>query len=164
MGKKFGRVRATANNILAKWTAIRKKVSDYKAAQVDGREEELPDREGPTGGGFDESGVEDERMVAADAAEVVRESKSNTRYVAGVDEESMKIIQYFIELFPQSVTGIGLMTEVVPLFLNILSNAAFISALSALASASSLTAACSSSLTSPASIHVLWSMQAQRTK
>lgn len=46
MGKRFGRVRATPNNVLAnspyqsKWMGIRKKVSHYKAAQVDGREEE----------------------------------------------------------------------------------------------------------------------------
>ena len=117
MGKNFGRVRATPNNVLAsspyqsKWLAIRKKVSDYKAAQVDGREEELPDIEGPTGGGVTESGVPDDRMVAAAAAESARDTKRNTRYAAGVDEESLKIIQNFMDTFPQSVSGIGLMSE-----------------------------------------------------
>ena len=117
MGKNFGRVRATPNNVLAsspyqsKWLAIRKKVSDYKAAQVDGREEELPDIEGPTGGGVTETGVPDDRMVAAAAAESARDTKRNTRYAAGVDEESLKIIQYFMDIFPQSVSGIGLMSK-----------------------------------------------------
>ena len=118
MGKSFGRVRVTPNNLLAsspyqsKWLAIRKKVSDFKAAQVDGREEELPDIEGPTGGGVDENGVEDDRMVDAAKVEVARDLKRNNRYViADVDEESMKIIQHFIATFPESVSGIGLMTE-----------------------------------------------------
>ena len=117
MGKRFGRVRATPNNVLAnspyqsKWMGIRKKVSDYRAAQVDGREEELPDVEGPTGGGLNENGAEDDRMVAAAAAEIAREKKRNYRYVAGIEEESLKIIQYFMEIFPQSVSGVGLMTE-----------------------------------------------------
>ena len=68
MGKKFGRVRATPNNLLAsspyqsKWIAIRRKVSDYKAAQVDGREDELPDIEGPTGGGVDENGLDEQHQ------------------------------------------------------------------------------------------------------
>lgn len=117
MGKRFGRVRATPNNVLAnspyqsKWLGIRQKVSDYKAAQVDGREEELPDIEGPTGGGLNEDGVEDDRMIAAAAAETAKDKKRNSRYVAGIEEESLKIIQYFIETFPQSVSGIGLVTE-----------------------------------------------------
>ena len=117
MGKNFGRVRATPNNTLAnspyqsKWLAIRKKVSDYKASQVDGREEELPDIEGPTGGGADEDGVPDDRMVAAAAAESARDTKRDARYTSGVDEESMKVIQYFIDTFPQSVSGIGLVSE-----------------------------------------------------
>ena len=117
MGKGFGRVRATPNNVLAnspyqfKWMGIRKKVSDYKAAQVDVREEELPDIEGPTGGGLNEDGVDDDRMIASAAAETAREMKRNSRYVAGIDEESLKIIQHFMEVFPQSVSGIGLMTE-----------------------------------------------------
>ena len=115
MGKRFGRERTTPNNVLAnspyqsKWMG--KKVSDYKAAQVDGREEELPDIEGPTGGGLNEDGVDDDRMIASAAAETAREMKRNSRYVAGIDEESLKIIQYFMEVFPQSVSGIGLMTE-----------------------------------------------------
>ena len=117
MGKRFGRVRATPNNVLAnspyqsKWMGIRKKVNDYKAAQVDGREEELPNIEGPTGGGLNEDGVDDDRMIASAAAETAREMKRNSRYVAGIDEESLKIIQYFMEVFPRSVSGIGLMTE-----------------------------------------------------
>lgn len=117
MGKRFGRVRATPNNALAispyqsKWMGIRRKVSDYKAAQVDGREEELPDIEGPAGGGLNEDGVDDDRMIAPAAAETAREMKRNSRYVAGIDEESLKIIQYFMKVFPQSVSGIGLMTE-----------------------------------------------------
>ena len=80
-------------------------------AQVDGREEELPDVEGPTGGGLNEDGAEDDRMVAAAAAEIAREKKRNYRYVAEIEEESLKIIQYFMEIFPQSVLGVGLMTE-----------------------------------------------------
>lgn len=58
MGKSFGRIRVTPNNLLAnspyqsKWLAIIKKFSDFKAAQVDGRDDKLPDREGPTGGGL----------------------------------------------------------------------------------------------------------------
>ena len=117
MGKKFGRVRATPNNLLAsspyqsKWLAIRKKVSNYKAAQVDGREDEQPDIEGPTGGGVDENGLDDPRMIAASAVAAVRDSKRNLRYIDGVDEESMKIIKYFMDTFPQSVSGVGLMSE-----------------------------------------------------
>ena len=117
MGKKFGRVYATPNNFLAsspyqsKWIAIRRKVSDYKAAQVDSREDELPDIEGPTGGGVDENGLDDPRMVAASAAVVVRDGKRNLRYADGVDEECMKIIKHFMDTFPQSVSGVGLMSE-----------------------------------------------------
>ena len=112
MGMNFGRVRATPNHTLAnspyqsKWLAIRKKVSDYKASQVDGREEELPDIEGPTGGRVDEDG-----KVAAAAAESARDTKRDARYTSGVDEEYMKVIQYFIDTFPQSVSGIGLVSE-----------------------------------------------------
>jgi hypothetical protein len=80
-----------------KWQAIRKKVSDYKASQVDGREEELPDVKGPTGAGLNEHGEDDERMVAASAADDAREKKSVSRYANGIDEESMKIITYFME-------------------------------------------------------------------
>ena len=87
------------------------KVSDYKAAQLDGREEELPDIEGSTGSDLNEDGVDDDRMIASAAAETAREMKRNSWYVAGIDEESLKIIQYFMEVFPQSVSGIGLMTE-----------------------------------------------------
>ena len=67
--------------------------------------------EGPTGGGLNENGEEDERMVAADAAGAAREIKSKSRYEAGVDAESLKVIKYFMDLFPQSVSGIGLMSE-----------------------------------------------------
>ena len=87
------------------------KVSDYKAAQLDGREEELPDIEGSTGSDLNEDGVDDDRMIASAAAETAREMKRNSWYVAGIDEESLKIIQYFMEVFLQSVSGIGLMTE-----------------------------------------------------
>ena len=57
MGKAFGKVRLTPSNSLgslpykAKWQDIRKRVSDFKAAQPDGREDELPDIEGPMGAG-----------------------------------------------------------------------------------------------------------------
>jgi hypothetical protein len=114
MGNSFGRVRVTPNNLLAnspyqsKCLAIRKKVSDFKAAQVDGREEELPDREGPTGGGLDENGIEDERSVKAAIADASRDSKRDNRYVTtGIGDETMKIINHFIELFPESVSGIS---------------------------------------------------------
>ena len=69
MGNDFGRVRLTPSNSMgsspykSKWQDIRKKVSDFKAAQPDGREEELPDSEGPTGGGLDENGIEDESVA-----------------------------------------------------------------------------------------------------
>ena len=49
----YGKVRLTPSNSMgssrykSKWQDIRKKISDYKAAQPDGREEELPDVEGP---------------------------------------------------------------------------------------------------------------------
>ena len=118
MGKSFGRVRACPKEQLAsspyqsKWLVLRKKVSDYNAAQVDGREEELPDIEGPTGGGFDENGVEDERMSIAAASEAARDHKRNNRYInVDVDEESLKIIKLFNNTFPESVSGIGLMSE-----------------------------------------------------
>ena len=86
MGKSFGRVRTCPKEQLAsspyqlKWLTLRKKVSDYNAAQVDGREEKLPDMEGPTGGGFDENGFEDERMSTAAASEAARDQKRNDRY------------------------------------------------------------------------------------
>ena len=117
MGKKFGRVLATPNNLLAsspyqsKWLAIRKKVSDYKAAQVDGREDELPDIEGPTDGGVDEIRLDDPRIIAASAVAAVRDSKRNLRYIDGVDEESMKIINHFMDTFPKSVSGVGLVSK-----------------------------------------------------
>jgi hypothetical protein len=117
MGRLFGRVRAIPKNILSsspylsKWTTIKKKVSDYKAAQVDGREEELPDIEGPTGAGVDENGDDDERMVEAADAMRARDVKRNERYVPGVDKESLLIIEHFIKLFPQSVSGVGIQSE-----------------------------------------------------
>ena len=60
---------------------------------------------------MNEDGVDDDRMIASAAAETARDVKRNFRYVAGVDEESLKIIQYFMEVFSQSVSGIGFMTE-----------------------------------------------------
>ena len=51
-------------------------------------------------------------MVKAAHVEAARDLKRNNRYlIADVDEESMKIIQHFIATFPESVSGIGLMTE-----------------------------------------------------
>ena len=63
-------------------------------------------------GGFDENGVEDERMSIAAASEAARDHKRNNRYLNGdVDEESLKIIKFFNNTFPESVSGIGLMSE-----------------------------------------------------
>ena len=117
MGKEYGKVRLTPSNSLgsspykAKWQDIRKKVSDYKAAQPDGREEELPDIEGPTGGGCDENGIEDERMERAQKVEVALDMKRNDRYTGGVDRDSLTVIEYFMKVYPQSISGIGLMSE-----------------------------------------------------
>ena len=117
MGKEYGKVRLTPSNSLgsspykAKWQDIRKKVSDYKAAQPDGREEELPDIEGPTGGGCDENGIEDERMERAEKVEVALDMKRNDRYTGGVDRDSLTVIEHFMKLYPQSISGIGLMSE-----------------------------------------------------
>lgn len=113
MGKDYGKVRLTRSDNMAsspyksKWQDIRKKVSDYKAAQPDGREEELPDIDGPTGGGDDEYGVESERSEKASEVERARNAKRNHRYVANaIDQESMTVITYFLKSYPQSITGI----------------------------------------------------------
>lgn len=118
MGKDYGKVRLTPSNNMgsspykSKWQDIRKKVSDYKAAQPDGREEELPDSEGPTGGGDDEYGVESERSEKANEVELARNTKRNERYVANaIDKESMTVITYFLKSYPQSITGVGVMSE-----------------------------------------------------
>ena len=118
MGKSFGKVRASPKDQLSnspyqsKWILLRRKVSDYNAAQVDGREEELPDVEGPTGGGVDENGVEDARMLSAAVVDKVRDAKRNNRFVnADIDEDTLKIIKFFDESFPESVSGVGLMSE-----------------------------------------------------
>lgn len=118
MGKSFGKVRTSPKDQLAnspyqsKWILLRRKVSDYNAAQVDGREEELPDVEGPTGGGCDENGVEDDRMVKAAVVDNARDVKRNNRFVnADIDEDTLKIIKFFNESFPESVSGVGLMSE-----------------------------------------------------
>lgn len=60
---------------------------------------------------MNEDGAQDDRMIAAAAAEIARDKKRNYRYVAGIEVESLKIIQYFMEIFLQSVSGVGLMTE-----------------------------------------------------
>ena len=117
MGKDFGKVRLTPSNSLgsspykAKWQDIRKKVSDYKAAQPDGREEEVPDVEGPTGGGCDENGKEDERTKSSDIAEATREKRRNERYTKGIDKDTLFVVEHYIKMYPQSITGVGLMTE-----------------------------------------------------
>ena len=117
MGKDFGKVRLTPSNSLgsspykAKWQDIRKKVSDYKAAQPDGREEEVPDVEGPTGGGCDENGKEDERTESSDIAEATREKRRNERYTKGIDKDTLFVVEHYIKMYPQSITGVGLMTE-----------------------------------------------------
>ena len=117
MGSDFGRVRLTPSNSMgsspykSKWQDIRKKVSDFKAAQPDGREEELPDSEGPTGGGLDENGIEDERMEKAGELERISAVKRNERYLEKIDKESLTVIEFFIKTYPQSITGIGLMSE-----------------------------------------------------
>ena len=41
----------------------------------------------------------------------MRDNKRNLRYIDGIDEESMKIIKHFMDTFPQSVSGVGLMSE-----------------------------------------------------
>ena len=104
MGKEFGKVRLTPSNSLgssqykAKWQDVRKKVSDYKAAQPDGREEELPDIEGPTGGGCDENGIEDERMEQTEIVEVALDTKRNDRYTGGIDKDSLSVVEHFMRL------------------------------------------------------------------
>ena len=116
-GKGFCKVRLRPSNALgsppykAKWQDIRKKVGDYKAAQPDGREVELPDVERPTGGGCDENGNEDERMESADKAEIEREKKCNDRYVEVVDKDTLVVVEHCMKTYSQSVTKIGLMTE-----------------------------------------------------
>ena len=117
MGNDFGRVRLTPSNSMgsspykSKWQDIRKKVSDFKAAQPDGREEELPDSGGPTGGGLDENGIEDERTEKAGELERISAAKRNERYLEKIDKESLIVIKYFIKTYPHSITGIGLMSE-----------------------------------------------------
>lgn len=118
MGKDYGKVRLTPSNNMgsspykSKWQDIRKKVSDYKAAQPDGREEELPDIEGPTGGGDDEYGIESERSEKASEVERARDAKRNDRFVANIiDKDSMTVISYFLRAYPQSITGVGVMSE-----------------------------------------------------
>ena len=118
MGNSIGKVRYSPKDQLAnspyqsKWILLRRKVIDYNAAQVDGREEELPDVEGPTGGGVDENGLEDDRMLNAAAVDQARDVKRNNRFVnADIDEETLKIISFFNESFPESVSGVGLMSE-----------------------------------------------------
>ena len=117
MGKAFGKVRLTPSNSLgsspykAKWQDIRKRVSDFKAAQPDGREDELPDIEGPMGAGCDEYGIEDERMERSKIAEQARDDKRNDQFTNGIDKESVAVIQHYIQLYPHSITGVGLMTE-----------------------------------------------------
>ena len=118
MGNSFGKVRSSPKDQLAnspyqsKWILLRRKVSDYNAAQVDGREEELPNVEGPTGGAVDENGLEDDRMLNAAAVDKARDVKRNNRFVnADIDKETLKIINFFNESFPESVSGVGLMSE-----------------------------------------------------
>lgn len=117
MATDFGRVRLTPSNSMgsspykSKWQDIRKKVSDYKAAQPDGREEELPDSEAPTGGGLDENGIEDERTERAGELEQISAVKRNERYLENIDKESLIVIEYFMKTYPQSITGVGIMSE-----------------------------------------------------
>ena len=117
MAKDFGRVRLTPSNSVgsspykSKWQDIRKKVSDFKAAQPDGREEELPDVEGPTGAGLDENGIEDERSEKAAEQERAIVAKRNERFLEKVDKESLAVIEFFIKTYPQSITGVGLISE-----------------------------------------------------
>ena len=67
--------------------------------------------EGPTGGGYDENGVEDDRMVKPEIVDKARDVKHNNRFAnADVDEDSLKIIKFFNESFPKSVSGVGLMS------------------------------------------------------
>lgn len=65
---------------------------------------------------FDDIGVEDKRMDAADVAKDSKESKSSLRHLEGADVESLEIIQYAMKLFPQSTlgVGVGVMTGVDP--------------------------------------------------
>lgn len=50
-------------------------------------------------------------MVEAAASMAARDNKRNVEYADGVDEETMKIINHFNATFPQSVSGVGLMSE-----------------------------------------------------
>lgn len=68
--------------------------------------------ERPTGGGVDENGVEDDRMLNAAAADKARDVKGDNRLVnADIDEDTLKINRFFNESFPESVSGVGLMSE-----------------------------------------------------
>ena len=68
--------------------------------------------EGPTGGGNDEYRVESERSEKAGKVERARNAKHNDRYVANtIDKESMTVISYYLEAYPQSITGVGVMSE-----------------------------------------------------
>ena len=95
----------------SKWQDIRKKVSDFKAAQPDGREEELPGVDGPTGAGLDENGIEDERSEKAAEQERAMVAKRNERFLEKIDKDSLAVIELFMKTYPQSITGVGLISE-----------------------------------------------------
>ena len=117
IAKDFGRVRLTLSNAVgsspykSKWQDIRNEVGDFKAAQPDGREEELPDVEGPTGAGLDENGIEDERSEKAAEQERARVTKRKERFLEKIKKDSLAVMEFFMKTYPQSITGVGLTSK-----------------------------------------------------
>ena len=50
-------------------------------------------------------------MENAEKVEVAVEMKRNDRYTGGIDTDSLTVVAHSIKLYPQSISGIGLMSE-----------------------------------------------------
>ena len=119
MNKDFGSVRlnetkgvkVTSNPYYQKWGAFRRMINDYNSfVSIDGDEIERANSGVPTGGGV-EDGVEDERTSAYEESLAAKEARKEVWFEKNVSRHHVELIDYFNEMYPNSVAGEGIVTE-----------------------------------------------------
>lgn len=105
---------ASASSVYKKmFDSIKKAASDLRHfLSEDPREDEELDEDGPTGGGLEEDGQLDERSVAADLKANQKRERIQRRLETGkMSAEVKEIAEYYILIFPNSLTGVGIRSE-----------------------------------------------------
>lgn len=120
MAKEYGTVRYSVSRVVAsnpynsQLAVIKAQVSNVKYISVDGPEETRPEDEAPSGGGTDEYGNFDERMQAYESRKEEKNLKKCEQIKKRLGKDYvnlMKVVEHFNSLFPQSIAGVGILSE-----------------------------------------------------